>query len=945
MISKTDVLYEIRYNLDFKPEQAPTASVKKVVIDNQPSFILRNHETGDYYEIDDLANTIWELIDGKRSLQEILEEVEKTPNQVGLQRIKKVVLFFAEEGCLKTPAEETSPESRVTVVSPFEIDIVLVRDGKKVVGILHKGLKSILNRPLLWLGIFLILAGVGVFANTFTSMFNDERSFQILNSTVVGYFYYYFVLLFPVIVIHEMSHALALFHYGGDPKEIGSGLYYFGPMFYTETSDVWNLDRRQRIMVSAAGGISTLLIGSAAALTSFLLPLPDSASKFLIMLAFWCFYVMLFNFDPTFETDGYYMLMDGLNIPNLREDAFGYLKSTFLNLLKGPSKKTVSDVKGKERLIFVVFGVLCAVSLVATTYFSGIVVLDMLKDLSTMLPILVNPFQASLSELIICLASLVYFLMMAAGFGLLGVSEVKKVLKRNVRFETVNDKKLAVFYYLPPSAPRKLMMELENRMRRASKKLARRFETGKIGSMNYSLLKMGSAEKAAEDIERDMTSTEQALRSAYEDFITEKKGAILKSTGISSEDSINLAGLLKRVSKQIAETPDGKNAKTVASTLIKEQEEKSLHLIASPFGTVWTIEIDPEDCEDFKECWHPSLLIKDLSFTELVGYTARFRKNNILGSDLSSEFMQIIEKEEGEVLSQPDKYQALALFEPLKNSLVLMGRVQELEDQLKHFGTLFFTQAWSGYYSNLLSEAGTNLEILMGLLEGLTNDKSIKDLTLGELCTLNRNLTQFTTNISSVNKSMEILEAQNGLLSQNTEPPATPALTSEGVKVGFLDEVYQINTFKVKDMVERIAKVKKNFVKITSELSNLQETVEKARKESEMTYLNDKSRLLHFYPIALAFLVILLFAYPSLTSFFQLTFPGIDTPQLVIVALTFPALGQIIWGTIYYLTWRDAHNPGRYHTPLFDTTELLITALTELTYPLTAVSNTLNNQV
>ena len=333
------------------------------------------------------------------------------------------------------------------------------------------------------------------------------------------------------------------------------------------------------------------------------------------------------------------------------------------------------------------------------------------------------------------------------------------------------------------------------------------------------------------------------------------------------------------------------------------------------------------------------------AFAELVGTEARFRENDILETELTTDFMHIIEKEEGKVLSQPRKYQALALFEPIKNSLVLIGRVQELEDQIKNFGTLFFTQAWSGYYSNLLGETGSNLEILARLVEDLSHDKAMKDLTLGELFTLSRNLTQFTNNTSLVSESIETLEAQNGLLSQKTEPPATPTLESEGVKVGFLDEVYKINTFKVKYVAERITKVKKNFAEVNSKLSSLKEAVEKARKDNETIYQKNKSRMLHLYPIALAFSVIFLFAYPSLVSFFQLIFPWMGTSQLVIIALTVPALAQIIWGVAYYIIWRDAHTAGRFNTPLFDTTQLLITAMTELVYPLASVNDALRDQV
>jgi putative peptide zinc metalloprotease protein len=124
------------------------------------------------------------------------------------------------------------------------------------------------------------------------------------------------------VIVHEIAHGSTLAHYGGSPGEVGTGLYYFGPMFYVDTSDSWALPRRERIWVSLSGPISTLLLGSLLIFANLIWP-----SQTVKMIGFFCFYWMLWNLIPLIETDGYYALMDAVGVPNLRKHAFSYLKS------------------------------------------------------------------------------------------------------------------------------------------------------------------------------------------------------------------------------------------------------------------------------------------------------------------------------------------------------------------------------------------------------------------------------------------------------------------------------------------------------------------------------------------------------------------------------------------------------------------------------------------
>mgnify|MGYP001076496897 CR=1 FL=1 len=61
--SKTDLMYEILYNPKFVLLPSPKVNVKTTVADGKPSYLMKNHATGTYYDLDTLTNLIRKLTD------------------------------------------------------------------------------------------------------------------------------------------------------------------------------------------------------------------------------------------------------------------------------------------------------------------------------------------------------------------------------------------------------------------------------------------------------------------------------------------------------------------------------------------------------------------------------------------------------------------------------------------------------------------------------------------------------------------------------------------------------------------------------------------------------------------------------------------------------------------------------------------------------------------
>jgi putative peptide zinc metalloprotease protein len=134
-------------------------------------------------------------------------------------------------------------------------------------------------------------------------------------------------LVFPVLkLLHEFGHAFAVKARGGEVHEMGVMILVLTPVPYVDASSAWAFRSKwQRIAVGAAGMMVELFVASIA-LFVWLSVEPGifRALLYNVMLIAGVSTV-LFNANPLLRFDGYYMLMDWLEIPNLRQRGTQYL--------------------------------------------------------------------------------------------------------------------------------------------------------------------------------------------------------------------------------------------------------------------------------------------------------------------------------------------------------------------------------------------------------------------------------------------------------------------------------------------------------------------------------------------------------------------------------------------------------------------------------------------
>lgn len=123
--------------------------------------------------------------------------------------------------------------------------------------------------------------------------------------------------------LHELGHGFTAKRFGCRVPTMGIAFLVLWPVAYTDTNEVWKLTRRsQRLQVAGAGIATELIIAIWATLAWGLLPEGGAKSiAFLLATTTWLSTVAI-NASPFMRFDGYFLLADWLEIPNLHSRAF-----------------------------------------------------------------------------------------------------------------------------------------------------------------------------------------------------------------------------------------------------------------------------------------------------------------------------------------------------------------------------------------------------------------------------------------------------------------------------------------------------------------------------------------------------------------------------------------------------------------------------------------------
>ena len=379
-------------------------------------YVLQDDSSGKYHRFSPAAYYLIGLMDGERSVAQLWEQAgvklgDDLPTQDEVIRLLGQLHAADVLQCDVSPdllelfrrnQQHRRTKWKQRLRSPLVIRVPLWDPER----FLNRWLPLV--RPLFsWYGALVWLTVV-VSALVLTGMHWSELTESVVDRVLAPQNLLVLWLAYPVVkALHELGHGFATRIWGGEVHEMGIMFLVFMPVPYVDASAASAFrDRRKRMLVGAAGIIVELFLASVA-LFVWLNVEPGivRAIAYNVMLIGGVSTV-LFNGNPLLRFDGYYVLADAVEIPNLGTRAnryFGYLFQRYLLKME----KAVSPVSARgERYWFVGYGVaaflyriliMTAIILfVAGKFF----VIGVLLALWAVIPLLLLPVWKALSFLL-----------------------------------------------------------------------------------------------------------------------------------------------------------------------------------------------------------------------------------------------------------------------------------------------------------------------------------------------------------------------------------------------------------------------------------------------------------------------------------------------------------------------------------------------------------------
>ncbi|MFV1968994.1 MAG: hemolysin D, partial [Pirellulaceae bacterium] len=163
-------------------------------------------------------------------------------------------------------------------------------------------------------------------------------------------------------VLHEFGHGLSCKHYGGECHEIGFMFLVFTPCLYCNVSDSWMLPSKwKRAFIGASGMYVEVFLASVATYIWWFSEI-GLLNQISLSVMFICSVsTLMFNGNPLLRFDGYYILMDLTEIPNLRQKSTEVLKRFATELCLGIEQPENPFLPQSRQLFFALYTVAAVV--------------------------------------------------------------------------------------------------------------------------------------------------------------------------------------------------------------------------------------------------------------------------------------------------------------------------------------------------------------------------------------------------------------------------------------------------------------------------------------------------------------------------------------------------------------------------------------------------------
>jgi len=329
------------------PQARRDLAIAPVEYRGRPYWTIKDPVASRYYQLREEERFVLDLLDGRRSLDVIIERFAErfAPRRLARTELAGFIALLHREGLVASPAAGQGQQLFLrdqarrrqawlaALANPLAIRLPGVNPDRALTAAMP-WLAWVFSPICLGLCLALVALAVAIASVNFAAL--SERLPRLGEFFGPGNVLWLALSLAFVKSLHELGHAFACKRFGGEVNRLGLMLLVFTPALYCDVSDAWMLRSKWRRIAVSAAGIAVELVLAAAATLVWAMTQPGWINALALNVMFVCsFGTLLINGNPLLRYDGYYVLADWLEAPNLQQQAAGRLRRGLAWLLAG----------------------------------------------------------------------------------------------------------------------------------------------------------------------------------------------------------------------------------------------------------------------------------------------------------------------------------------------------------------------------------------------------------------------------------------------------------------------------------------------------------------------------------------------------------------------------------------------------------------------------------
>jgi len=352
-----------------KVKLRPDLIVQPQFYEGMTHYVIKDPIALKYFRFKIEEYFLLQQLDGKNTLQEVKRAFERKyrPQTISIEDLTRFTAQLHEAGLAQIDSPEQAKvliqrrrKNRWKKVWQFLANILYIKipviDPERLLTRMYPFFRWIFTSYFNTFSVGMMLAAITLVISqwsTFHSKLPDFQSFFNWHTI-----FYFWISLAVIKIIHEFGHGLTAKHFGGEVHEMGMLFLVLTPALYCDVTDSWLLPSKwKRIWISAAGIYVECFLASIATFVWW-----NTEQGLLNSLAMATMFIcsvntIMFNANPLLRYDGYYVMADWLEIPNLRIKSTQFFAYLFQEKVLGLEVPVQSYMPRSRRSLFVFYAI------------------------------------------------------------------------------------------------------------------------------------------------------------------------------------------------------------------------------------------------------------------------------------------------------------------------------------------------------------------------------------------------------------------------------------------------------------------------------------------------------------------------------------------------------------------------------------------------------------